>query len=182
MEVIKVRTSNRNLIDTILSELALFAEDELVLITADDFLIQKEREEIFELYKETCADIVFGASADFPFDATGFNYYYWKYYPRQESSYHYIYSNMLLGTAKKHTLLFQELIKLYGKDLLQKTLTKKTYIVDSFHRYYVDQISEMIKSSVKVFLDIEHKIFGVTEGRRSVVRGVMLIGSNFKRL
>lgn len=154
----------------LLADLEKVDSENLVLFTKDDVQVQFEEQEIESIFDSFDTDIVFAASADFPFNVEGINLYYWKYYPRERGSYHFVYSEMLMGRSGKLQMFLKALLNEYGEEIVSDTLSGTSSEVDAFHRYYIDVNFGFIKSDLRLSLDREQKLFGVSEGRRSVAK------------
>ncbi|MEM0939854.1 MAG: hypothetical protein AAF600_13850 [Bacteroidota bacterium] len=170
MKIIQLAPNLNNFLHSIYDQLKSVASDELVFISKDDYIIQFNEEKIKALFSELNSDVVFAASADFPFDVEGINLYYWKYYPREKDTYHYVYSNMLMGTKEGLQSMFKCMTAAYGKELVEDSLKGKVGEIDTFHRFYLDLSLGLEKADIKILLDRKQKLFSVSEGRRSVVK------------
>ncbi len=173
MNIVKIHRDLNNASAQLEEDLRSLDEGTLTIVSSEDLAVQFENEEIQHLFGEFHADIVFAASANFPFDVSGINLYYWKYYPREQGSYHFVHSGMMAGKASDLLQLISDIRDAYGEDILQKTLLGTTDEVDAFHRYYIDLAFGLETNSLSVTLDRDQKLFGVSNGRRSVVKWPM---------
>jgi hypothetical protein len=117
-----------------------------------------------ELEFSNC-DILFSASAAFRYDDEVLRYYFWKYYPREKTVYHYLDSNAFIGKAGK----IKELIERIGVE----------YPVhfswhDLLTRYYVDFLLKAVKTDLRLKLDRNQVLFGNVDGRSSAFKWPLL--------
>ncbi len=170
MKTIQLDLIKENKLSGLLNELATVDSAELVLVTNTPIAYQLDNEQIKAVFNETGADIVLAASADFPFDVSGINLYYWKYYPRERDTYHYVYSNLFIGTRENVERMINGMVHAYGEQLVQQSLAGSTEEIDTFHRYYLDLSTGLEKANLQIVLDRKQLLFGVSQGRRSVVK------------
>lgn len=173
MDIIRIEEGATNQLNRLEKELQSRSSDQLVVLSREDVQFQFDDDPISATFNDFDCDVVFAASANFPFDATGFNLYYWKYYPRERGSYHFVHSGMMMGTASSLLMALQNIRETYGDTLLEDTLSGTTTEVDAFHRYYLDVTFGLLEVSQRLKLDRGQKLFGVSNGRRSVVRWPM---------
>ncbi len=167
MEIVKI-DSGPDSLQKLKSDLSKLHQEQLTILTKDEIHVQLNDPQIHTLFEDFESDIVFAASANFPFDVAGINLYYWKYYPREAGSYHFVYSGLIMGTVGAMVDLLNHLLRSYGEQVVLETLQGVSSEVDAFHRYYMDVTFGLEKSSLTVALDRGQKLFGVSEGRRSV--------------
>lgn len=173
MNIVKIHQDISNTSKQLETDLASLNSDELVIISREDITLQFNDEEIKNTFEEFGCDIVFAASANFPFDVSGINLYYWKYYPREQGSYHFVHSGMMIGKTSHLVQLIASIKNAYGEDLLEKTLLGTNDEVDAFHRYYLDLTFGLEENSLSIRIDRDQKLFGISNGRRSVFKWPM---------
>ncbi|MEM6644095.1 MAG: hypothetical protein AAF616_14030 [Bacteroidota bacterium] len=147
--------------------------DELVVLSSDPLQSQMNESDFQKLFITLECNVLLGASAFFPFNVSGVNLFYWKYYPRERGTYHYVKSGYLAATAADLIQYFEELETAYSTEKVKHALFHsevKSSEVDVFHRYYLDVAFGLEKSALVQQLDREQKVFGITEGRCSVAR------------
>ncbi|MEQ8240508.1 MAG: hypothetical protein RIA69_14915 [Cyclobacteriaceae bacterium] len=170
MKIISIKESNHRSLSYLQSQLELLDQDALTLIARSAFDLQSDEKQLSHAFEKSSADVIFPASADFPFDVKGLNLYYWKYYPRERGTYHFLNADMVLGKASALAQLFKELIRAYGQPLVELSIQGKSTEVDAFHRFYIDLFLGLEKPAIKVSIDHQQEIFGTTIGRNSVVK------------
>jgi len=80
----------------------------------------------------------FSCYCRFPFDVKGLNLYYWKYYPRERGTYHFLNADVILGNVNSLLQLLKELVRAYGQPLVERSIQGTSEDVDAFHRFYID--------------------------------------------
>ena len=109
-----------------------------------------EEFEVFDL------DVLFPSSAHFQFDDEVLRYYFWKYYPRINTTYEYLDSGSIIGKTTSIKNWIEEIVREYATDF-------------SFHdlctRHLVDSRLGVIDSSLKIGLDYHQDLFGPLDGR-----------------
>lgn len=173
MNVIRIQQDVSSTSAKLEADLRSLGPDELAIISNEEVTIQFGDEEVRNIFSDFNCDIVFAASANFPFDVKGINLYYWKYYPREQGSYHFVHSGMMMGKASVLLQAVEDIKKIYGEDILEKTLLGTNDEVDGFHRFFIDVTFGLEKNGLNLKLDREQKLFGVSDGRRSVVKWPM---------
>ncbi len=173
MKTIRLNVEEENNLDKLRNELSAIKPNGLTLVALEEFDTQFDDKMIFERFESFNADVVFSASADFPFDVSGINLFYWKYYPREQGSYHFVHSKMFVGMAKEIMIMINEIENTYGSSLLFNSLQASSVEVDVFHRFYIDSSFGLLKSAINAKLDREQKLFGTAQGRRSVIKWPM---------
>ncbi len=161
---------SENKFDKVLSQLSNLNKQELVILTSNELELHSSHKEIEEIFQSLNTDILFSASADFPYEGSGFNLFYWKYYPRESGVYHYLNAQQVIGTSEKLVVYLEELSHFYGVDSLENGLKGKQLEVDVFQRHYIESIFGQLETSIKVKIDSEQLLFGLTSGRESVVK------------
>jgi len=173
MKIIRIIEENQNATAQLESDLGTINPEELVIVSKEEIKIQFEDQHLNEVFQAFDADIVFAASANFPFDVDGINLFYWKYYPREQGSYHFVHSGMFMGKVSSVVSLIESMKATYGEMIVEDTLSGQIKEVDAFHRYYVDVTFGLEKTSQSLKLDRGQKLFGVSNGRRSIVKWPM---------
>lgn len=111
------------------------------------------------------ADVVFAASAAYRFDDEVLRYYFWKFYPRIQTPYHYLNSDACIGKAAKLRLLISQIREEYPADFsFQDVLT----------RFYVETMLDAISTELKLKIDSNQDLFGCLDDRMSAVKWPML--------
>ncbi len=173
MKTILLSEKEKDNLGKLREKLSELKEDDFTIVSQESLEAQFDDAETEKVFQAIQADVVFAASADFPFDVSGLNLFYWKYYPRERGSYHFVHSKMFAGKVKHLTIMIDEIEKTYGSNLLQEALNRSLEEVDVFHRFYIDSTFGLLRSSVNAKLDRDQKLFGTTQGRRSVVHWPM---------
>ena len=142
-------------------------EDEapVLVANAENTLLKGQIEGYVDEFEVLDCDILFSASAAFHYDDDVLRYYFWKYYPREKTIYHYLDSNACLGKASK----IKELI----------TCIQLEYPVhfswhDLLTRYYVDYLLKAVQTDLRLKLDRNQDLFGNVDGRRSAYKWPLL--------
>lgn len=170
MKTIRLESKEENVLQFLLHRLNGVNEHEITLISKEDFFIQSDDQALIEKFNAYEADIILAACSDFPFAVKGITLFYWKYYPRERGSYHYVHPKMMIGKAGKLKEMIAEITANYGESLLLNALNDSTDEIDVFHRYYLDLNFGFLQSDLLVKLDRGQKIFGTSQGRRSVIK------------
>ena len=110
-------------------------------------------------------DILFSASAAFHYDDDVLRYYFWKYYPRHKTIYHYLDSNAFIGKAGKVLELIEQIKLEYSTHFSWH---------DLLTRFYVDYLLGAVKSNLRLKLDRNQDLFGNLDGRRSAFQWPLL--------
>lgn len=173
MNIVKIHQDISNTSAKLEADLGLLNADALAIISREEIAIQFGDEETGNIFGDFNCNIVFAASANFPFDVSGINLYYWKYYPREQGSYHFVHSGMMMGKVSDLLMLINDIKNAYGEDILEKTLLGTNDEVDAFHRYYIDLTFGLERNSLTIKLDRNQKLFGISNGRRSIVKWPM---------
>lgn len=170
MNIIQIGNNLDHNIKQLESDLNAIEDEALVVLSKEPLTSQFDDEHIQKEFASFSCDILFGASANFPFDVNGINLFYWKYYPREQGSYHFVHSGLMLGKASAMAQLIQEIKSAYGEVILEASLRDLLLETDAFHRYYIDSTFGLLNSDLTIKLDRDQKIFGVSNGRRSVFK------------
>lgn len=140
-------------------------DDVLLIVNAEHALMQGNAVGYLGEFEVMDADIVFAASAAFRFDDPTLTYYFWKFYPRGKTNYHYLNSDAFIGRAGAISDFLDALVAEYPSDF-------------SFHdlatRFYVECQLGAIETKLRVKLDTNQELFGCLDNRMSVVKWPML--------
>ncbi len=152
--------------DQVLAFLEDGEPDEPVLIVNAEYTLLKGQVEgyVGEFDVLDC-DILFSASAAFHYDDDVLRYYFWKYYPREKTIYHYLDSNAFIGKAGK----IKELIA-----SIQSEYPAHFSWHDLLTRYYVDYLLKAVKTDLRLKLDRNQDLFGNVDGRRGAYKWPLL--------
>lgn len=137
---------------------------EVLMVVSDPTIqVQAPEQEILKLWEKFDSQIVFSATAHFHYQSEALAYYYWKYYPRQDTLYDFLDSNFFIGRASDLLEMVNDIVEHYD-------LSGAYAINDLFHRVYVDTQSRHIAANYAILLDHSHKLAGSTDGRVAVFR------------
>jgi hypothetical protein len=170
MKVISIKDTRNRSLSYLESQLKEQSGQELVLIARSEYNFQTDESHFTSAFEKSKADVIFPATADFPFDVKGLNLYYWKYYPRERGTYHFLNADVILGNVNSLLQLLKELVRAYGQPLVERSIQGTSEDVDAFHRFYIDLFLGLEKPAIKVSIDHQQEIFGTTIGRNSVVK------------
>ncbi|MFT6867194.1 MAG: hypothetical protein ACJA08_002033 [Cyclobacteriaceae bacterium] len=155
----KSLTSLGNFLETL-------GDNEVVLIMDADHVITKAMESEYAIgFERQNCDILFAASAAFHCDDDVLRYYFWKFYPRPKSVYHYLDSNAFIGKVGSIKNLIAQIKHEYPEGFS---------IHDLFTRFYIDYLLNAVSSDLIIKLDRNQELFGNLEGRRSAFKWPML--------
>ncbi len=158
-------------VEHLLIALSRLQDDELVLvINSKDPHIQGDSDQFQSTFESFHSDVVFCASANFPFSATGFNLYYWKYYPRENGPYHYLSQTFFVGRARQIVTLLTEINRFYEPIEDSEFLSENEERVDLFHRFYIDSLFRFYQSKLSIRLDHDQKLLSNSNGRASLIK------------
>lgn len=135
----------------------------LMVVNDSNIRIQVSAQEIFQQWEKLDSQIIFCASAHFDYQSEALSYYYWKFYPRQNTLYDFLDSNFFMGQVNNLLEMVNDIMENYDWN-------DDYAIHDLFHRVYVDTQSGLVKSKYKIALDHSHNIIGSTSGRVAVFR------------
>ncbi|MFT7238226.1 MAG: hypothetical protein ACI93L_002314, partial [Cyclobacteriaceae bacterium] len=79
MKVISIKDTRNRSLSYLESQLKEQSGQELVLIARSEYNFQTDESHFITAFEKSKADVIFPATADFPFDVKGLNLYYWKY-------------------------------------------------------------------------------------------------------
>lgn len=147
-------------------------DDELILLFADasDVNIYDGQEEILKRYEALSADIIFNGEANFYFRNSQLQYFFWKFYPRDESLFCYLNSGLFIGKVRAVRQMLDEIIHSYKLDLsnineLIRTKSDQYF----FHRYFLDNHYRP-NSNLTIRIDTDCQLFGCLSGRMSSIQ------------
>lgn len=120
-----------------------------------------------ESVKKEDIDVIFAAQSGFECDDRELAYYFWKYYPRVSSSYHFINSNAFLGKGKSLLQLFEFVVASYP------TAHQFTFR-DLISLVYLDQQLDVITPEIELQVDHDQSIFGGGTGEFRILNWPMI--------
>lgn len=133
----------------------------VLVYNTNSTLLKGELTDYQSIYEQAGCDILFSASAAFHYDDEVLRYYFWKFYPRVKSHYHYLDSNAFIGKAGAIKRLMRQIIEEYKDDFSWHDLVT---------RYYVEYMLKAINSTLKIKLDDTQVLFANVDGRRSAFK------------
>lgn len=148
----------------------LTEEKLLLVVDAFDVVVYDDEQELIKKFETINADVVFSSEANFYFRNKGLKYYYWKFYPRGETPYHYLNSGAYMGTSSSLKEMLEEMIVDYNIQLDDpQNLEMHRSDQYLFHKYYVDNYYKW-DQKLKVKLDTNQLLFGCTGGRMNAMK------------
>jgi len=141
-------------------------EEVLLIINTPNLYVHESKKKILKKWEDLNTSVLFGAAASFDFSDEKLFYYYWKFYPRQDSVYDYLDSRFFVGKASMLLRVVNDITSNY-------TLSEACSVNDVFHRFFVDTQSQHIKIDYSIALDYKHELLGSSKGRMTTIKWPM---------
>ncbi len=141
------------------------SDDLIVFVNGDRCFSKGKLDQLENTFLNQHCDVLFSASAGFHYDDEVLRYYFWKFYPRFHTPFHYLDSNAFVGKAGALKKLFSQISKEYQDGISWH---------DLLTRFYVECLLKALYTDLIINLDRDQNIFCNLDGRRSAFRWPML--------
>ncbi|WP_258104784.1 hypothetical protein [Marinoscillum sp. MHG1-6] len=140
----------------------LAAQETATIVMSDQLWLSKVSWPDQDAYK---SDITFAASSAFHYDDEALRYYFWKFYPRGETPYHYLNASFIAGKAGALVAMFK---------LIKAEYPEEYSWHDLLTRFYVDYLLKATSFDYHVEIDRTQQLVGDASGQLCAYKWPML--------
>lgn len=152
----KVRVMRLN---AFLQENRLKEKSLLMVVSGSGIVLTGSKDELISRFDKQSCDILFAADANFNFNESPLQYYYWKFYPRQFKYYNYLNAEAFIGEVSNVREMVRDIQLAYHLD------TNEVNPDDPYYtRYYVDSFLEIFDHSYTIGIDGDQQLLAGVGG------------------